>query len=38
VVKLNGAKGKLHAAGVGATLTLLGSPVFVEDAPVHGES
>jgi hypothetical protein len=38
VVKLNGARGKLHAAGVGATLTLLGNPVFVEDAPAHDES
>ena len=37
-VKLNGAAGKLHVVGVGATLTLLGKPVFIEDVPAHHES
>jgi hypothetical protein len=38
VVRLSGAEGKLHATGVGATLTLLGNPSFVEDVPAHNES
>ena len=38
VVTLNGAEGKLHAAGVGVTLTLRGNPAFVEDVPAHDES
>jgi len=38
VVKLSGAEGELHATGVGASLTLLGEPVFVEDVPADDES
>ncbi|HEY2386254.1 MAG TPA: hypothetical protein VGK30_04785 [Candidatus Binatia bacterium] len=37
VVKLNGATGRPHATGIGASLTLLGNPVFVENVPADDE-